>query len=782
MREGTDVMEDELGVDDPVSTIRIMVDGLDDDSERSTVHDGLADLPGVASVSEASDSEEDAAPSVSGGHTLYVISVDGDYDSEAYAQAEEAVASLADGDAAADRAPALEGHVVQWVSDNTSTSSELPVWIVAIALALLVPVLLVMSSSWIEPVRYLVAIGMAVALNMGLVALRPSVSETTYSIAAILQLVLSMDYSIILANRYRQERDAQRDAGEDGRSAPVTAMRRALRDSFGAVVSASLTTVVGLLMLVFMSFRIGADLGTVLGQGVVVSLVTVLTVLPGLLLAGDRLITRTGKPHLSPSLGGLARAEYRFRWVIAAGFVVLLAGSFVLQGGTTTSYTLEREDPVAEVFAKDNQVVLVYDNDDEAAATALGEALAADYPGSDGVRSVTSHGTTIGQQLTKEAAAALEQQGTADDAGAADVAGDDSQSVLPDGAIDVLWYVGNGGEAGTMTLSELGDVAASLELLYLQHAAATRTGPSWTMSTEELLDAAREQVEEAKEELVGAEHSRMIVTTGLREEAEGGDALLHRRPPGACRRRAVRAALARRPVGHGRRDARRLPRREPAHHAAHRRRHLPHHGAHLPQRRRARPARAPRPVRRLCHGLRLGDHRRGHVLPGDARRPVHPHGRHHRLRDRAHHLLPPAPAHRAGRPRPGRRLRGLHPHDPHERPHHDPRDRRARLPLREPDRRPDLPDDRDRRDRRRPPHPPGPPGAAHRHGPLDRARTGPLRGARRRRARGGLRWTSRWARVIEWCGHAPSYFAPLDEEVVDVELVLPLPNPRPRRS
>lgn len=520
MREGTDVMEDELGVDDPVSTIRIMVDGLDDDSERSTVHDGLADLPGVASVSEASDSEEDAAPSVSGGHTLYVISVDGDYDSEAYAQAEEAVAPLADGDAAADRASALEGHVVQWVSDNTSTSSELPVWIVAIALALLVPVLLVMSASWIEPVRHLVAIGMAVALNMGLVALRPSVSETTYSIAAILQLVLSMDYSIILANRYRQERDAQRDAGEDGRSAPVTAMRRALRDSFGAVVSASLTTVVGLLMLVFMSFRIGADLCTVLGQGVVVSLVTVLTVLPGLLLACDRLITRTGKPHLSPSLGGLARAEYRFRWVIAAGFVVLLAGSFVLQGGTTTSYTLEREDPVAEVFAKDNQVVLVYDNDDEAAATALGEALAADYPGSDGVRSVTSHGTTIGQQLTKEAAAALEQQGTADDAGAADVAGDDSQSVLPDGAIDVLWYVGNGGEAGTMTLSELGGVAASLELLYLQHAAATRTDPSWTMSTEELLDAAREQVEEAKEELVGAEHSRMIVTTGLREEAE----------------------------------------------------------------------------------------------------------------------------------------------------------------------------------------------------------------------------------------------------------------------
>lgn len=567
MREGTDVMEDELGVDDPVSTIRIMVDGLDDDSERSTVHDGLAD---------------------------------------------------ADGDAAADRAPALEGHVVQWVSDNTSTSSGLPVWIVTLALALLVLVLLVMSASWIEPVLYLVAIGMAVALNMGLVALRPSVSETTYSIAAILQLVLSMDYSIILANRYRQERDAQREAGEDGRSAPVTAMRRALRNSFGAVVSASLTTVVGLLMLVFMSFRIGADLGTVLAQDVAVSLVTVLTVLPGILLARDRLITRTAKPRLRPSLGGLARAEYRFRWAIAAGFVVLLAGSFVLQGRTTTSYTLEREDPVAEVVAKDTQVVLVYDNDDEAAATALGEALAADYPGDDGVRSVTSYGTTIGQQLTKEeAAAALEQQGTADDAGAADAAGGDSQSVLPDGAIDVLWYVGNGGEAGTMTLSELGDVAASLEqdegedsesdgaaalsaedraglsslaalpqavasgavdasllttpmtpeemsealgslpgadgrtvsadsleLLYLQHAAATRTDPSWTMSTEELLDtasdmaadpsfsglldddatarldAAREQFEEAKAELVGAEHSRMIVTTGLPEESE----------------------------------------------------------------------------------------------------------------------------------------------------------------------------------------------------------------------------------------------------------------------
>ena len=145
-------------------------------------------------------------------------------------------------------------------------------------------------------------------------------------------------------------------------------MTRALPAAFGSITGSSVTTIVGLLMLVFMRFKIGMDLGIVLAKGVLCSLLCVFTVLPGLILWADKVVRKTMKKPRAPKrerksvLAGLGRFSYRCRGVIAAAFVLLFAGAYILQLSTQISYTLTDPDPVAEVFPPDNPIVVLYTN------------------------------------------------------------------------------------------------------------------------------------------------------------------------------------------------------------------------------------------------------------------------------------------------------------------------------------------------------------------------------------------------------------------------------------
>ena len=143
-------------------------------------------------------------------------------------------------------------------------------------------ILLLMSKSWVEPWLFLFTILLAVIANKGTNIIFPNVSHITDAISAILQMALSMDYAIMLSTRYRQEK-AKSDHPDK-----KTAMRRTMRYSFGAISSSSVTTVVGLVVLVAMSFTIGRDMGLVLSKGVVLSLVSIFTSLPALLLIFDK--------------------------------------------------------------------------------------------------------------------------------------------------------------------------------------------------------------------------------------------------------------------------------------------------------------------------------------------------------------------------------------------------------------------------------------------------------------------------------------------------------------
>ena len=224
--------------------------------------------------------------------------------------------------------------------------------ILMVGVAIVFGILFLMCSSIVEALLFLVAIGMAVLINMGTNAFLPSVSMVTSSIAAVLQLVLSMDYSIILMNRFRQTLQVEEDLDK--------ALSLAVRDSSPSILSSSFTTIVGLLALVFMKFKIGLDLGVVLAKGVFCSLVAVYTVLPALILLFFKGIKATEKKVPLIPTDGLSRFEMRFRVPLAIVFVCLFFASWYLSRRTELSYASVWESEIEEVFPPQNLFSLLY--------------------------------------------------------------------------------------------------------------------------------------------------------------------------------------------------------------------------------------------------------------------------------------------------------------------------------------------------------------------------------------------------------------------------------------
>ena len=376
MKQGLSIMEDVFPESDETASIRVMFDDLTAD-QISEIKAQLEAIPNVTGVAYEAGSEEYNKDN----HTLFVVNSRYDYDTDEEHAIEAAIEE------------GFSGYTMAY-ENNDVPATELPLWVVVLALTLAVIILLVMSDSWLDPVLFLVTIGVAVVLNMGTNILFPYVDEMTATVGPILQLVLSMDYSIILMNRYRQEKVTHSDN--------VSAMKTALAGSVSSIASSSLTTVVGLLALVFLSFKLGPELGIVLAKGVLCSLLCVFTVLPGLILWADKLIRRTTKKPRAPKrerrsvLAALGRFSYRCRGVVAAAFVLLFAGTYVLQLSTQIAYTLTDTDPVAEVFPPDNPIVVLYNNADEDAVAALADRLEADP----NVKSAMSYSTTLGRQYT----------------------------------------------------------------------------------------------------------------------------------------------------------------------------------------------------------------------------------------------------------------------------------------------------------------------------------------------------------------------------------------------
>lgn len=236
--------------------------------------------------------------------------------------------------------------------------------------ALTFVLLFIMCRSLMEVLLFLLTTGIAIVINMGTNFFLGQVSLVTHSLVAVLQMVLSMDYSIILMNRFREERTKGKPSPE--------AMSSAIEASSSTILSSALTTFVGLIMLVFIKFKIGADIGWVLSKGVIFSLICNFTVLPALILFFEKAIWKTNKKTPTIPVAPVARFERLFRWPLTVLFVLVFVGAFILQQRTKISFSAVWPTTITEAFPPDNPVMILYSTEDEAAVPDLLDSLAAD--------------------------------------------------------------------------------------------------------------------------------------------------------------------------------------------------------------------------------------------------------------------------------------------------------------------------------------------------------------------------------------------------------------------
>lgn len=194
--------------------------------------------------------------------------------------------------------------------------SEMPVYVVIAAILSLV-VLLIAMDSFVTPLIFLFNIGLSIVYNLGSNFFLGEISYITQALAAVLQLAVTMDYSIFLlesyeANKIRYDGDKKR------------AMAHAISNTFKSVTSSSVTTVAGFVALCFMTFKLGANIGIVMSKGVVIGVITCITVLPAMILTFDKVIEKTTHRPLIPSLERLSHGIVKGRYVAVVIFLVLL--------------------------------------------------------------------------------------------------------------------------------------------------------------------------------------------------------------------------------------------------------------------------------------------------------------------------------------------------------------------------------------------------------------------------------------------------------------------------
>ncbi len=218
---------------------------------------------------------------------------------------------------------------------------EAPIYIV-IAVALALVALSFTMSSYVLPFVLLLALGYAVIYNMGTNIFLGSISYITQSIAAILQLGVTMDYSVFLMDRYEEELKKVDRSDKNGKK---EAMSKAISMTFISLAGSSLTTVFGFLALCFMSFTLGLDIGIVMSKGVVLGVASVVVVLPAMLLMFDTPIHRfKHKPHV-PSFNKLSDFSVKHRKVLAIVFILLVIPSFIMKNHVNMYYDFTKALP-----------------------------------------------------------------------------------------------------------------------------------------------------------------------------------------------------------------------------------------------------------------------------------------------------------------------------------------------------------------------------------------------------------------------------------------------------
>lgn len=227
----------------------------------------------------------------------------------------------------------LSGMGVIMKDTRDLADSQAPIFI-AIAIAIALVVMTFCMESWVEPWVLLAALCMAVVYNMGTNFIFGQISYITQCIAAILQLGVTMDYSVFLIDRFEEEKPKYADKRD--------AMASAIQGAFISLSGSSLTTIFGFLALCFMDLSLGKDIGLVMAKGVVFGVVTVAVVLPALVLQCDKAIHKYQHRSFIPKFDKLNSFVLNHKKIWVAVFVVLFIPSYIMQSNVNVYYSMDR--------------------------------------------------------------------------------------------------------------------------------------------------------------------------------------------------------------------------------------------------------------------------------------------------------------------------------------------------------------------------------------------------------------------------------------------------------
>ena len=301
-RQGLDTMEAEFTT---FGTNRIMVDNIDY-ARASLLAQRLETLEGVKSV-EFDDTEDH----YQNGAALFTVTYDGAAEDQVSLDALERVREALDG---------YDAYVTGDTGDSKSETiaDEMQI-VMLVAVVIIVVVLIFTSQTYMEVPVLLITFGMAALLNKGTNFLFNPISFISNSVAVVLQLALAIDYAIILCHRYTEEREHL-----EAREAVIAALSKAIPEISGS----SMTTLSGLGAMCFMHFRIGYDLGIVLMKAILMSMLSVFTLMPGLLMSCSRLIDRTHHRSFVAQINAWGKLVLKTRYVLPPVFAILLVLGF----------------------------------------------------------------------------------------------------------------------------------------------------------------------------------------------------------------------------------------------------------------------------------------------------------------------------------------------------------------------------------------------------------------------------------------------------------------------
>lgn len=265
--------------------------------------------------------------------------------------------------------------------------------LIVIFLPVIALILVIATTSWLEPIIFLICLGFAILFNMGSNLLFGEVSFVTQSMASALQLAISMDYSIFLLHRFAEEKAKG--------LTPEEAMVRALKMSFSTITASAITTVAGFSALLLMKFKIGTDMGMVFAKGIVFSLLCALFLLPAVTILLSRWLDKTSHRPLIPRMLGLGKLVHRSRYFWIALLLILFVPALLGQQKSDFIYggsSIAEEEGTATAIAKQkieerfdafNPVILLVPKGNVSAEAALQQELSAS-PNVSVVQSITA--------------------------------------------------------------------------------------------------------------------------------------------------------------------------------------------------------------------------------------------------------------------------------------------------------------------------------------------------------------------------------------------------------